>query len=286
MSIVFVCSGNTCRSPMAERFGRRWIAERLKVKEEEIETKFGLSVKSVGTKANEGDAATDKSITAMKKRDYDLTDHKSAPATKKILERAIRIYCMTKEHRDDLLKTYASVLKPDRVCTVGTDLVDPYGGSQDDYEKCADALARAIPKTLDNDWEHIHAQLKREGASKPSEPKLDVSGYSKECKWIRPKETAREEERAIYEATMVSAKTAYCHHFDEQGRHLVLHNLPSSAARKCRGVLYVSLGWSGKKIQCSKARGDDPVAAGHDPCTAKTCAFVRDYGVCPYMKTC
>ena len=95
----------------------------------------------------------------------------------------------------------------------------------------------------------------------------------------------REEEKAIYNATMISANTSYCHHYTQDGRHIVLHKLPVSTARKCKGVLYLGIGWSGKRIKCGAPRGADVVKAGHDPCTAERCPYIRDYGKCPYMAT-
>ena len=105
------------------------------------------------------------------------------------------------------------------------------------------------------------------------------------CGWERPSATAREEEKEIYHASMVTADTMYCHHFNDAGEHLVLHGLPSSDARHCCGVIYMSVGWSGKKLVCKaqrrpKQEGKD---AGHDKCDAKKCPFLAEGLSCPYM---
>ena len=92
-----------------------------------------------------------------------------------------------------------------------------------------------------------------------------------------------EEEKRVYNAGTLTADTCYCHHFSEDGWHCNLKGLPSSQARRCCGVLYFSLGLSGKKLVCGPARGADVVAAGHDPCTAASCPFFKESGECPYM---
>ena len=46
--VLFVCTGNTCRSPMAERMAKRWLASEFKVKESELEEKAGIRVGSGG----------------------------------------------------------------------------------------------------------------------------------------------------------------------------------------------------------------------------------------------
>merc|ERR1711907_255089 len=90
------------------------------------------------------------------------------------------------------------------------------------------------------------------------------------CGWDRAKGAKpREEEKKIYNAGTFSADTQYCHHFNEAGEHLVLNGLPSSDARHCCGVIYFSVGFSGKCLKCGeqrrpKADGGD---AGHDACT-------------------
>ena len=240
----------------------------------------------------------------MKKRGFDTTDHRSRILTKDDVGRAFRIYCVSKSHQKKVLK-YPTAC-PDRVCTLGIDIPDPYGKSIEDYERCACTLEKIIPEILERDLKDlVTLSPPCPPSNSAKKPCVDVSKYSNGCGWIRPKETAyvifktrcrfttlyysdehrREEEKAIYNATMISANTSYCHHYTEDGRHIVLHNLPSSEARQCKGVLYLGIGWSGKRIKCAAPRGVDIVKAGHDPCTSARCPFIRDYGQCPYMKS-
>ena len=97
--------------------------------------------------------------------------------------------------------------------------------------------------------------------------------------------TAKKEEKVIYKASITDADTCWCHHLTEDGSHVNLAGLPSSAARKCRGVIYLGIGWGGKKLTCKAPRDEtDPIGkGGHDPCNAGNCPFMKEAGVCPYM---
>jgi protein-tyrosine-phosphatase len=292
-TILFVCTGNTCRSPMAERIAKRWLAGELKCKESELESK-GIRVASGGI-SNKPDASDDEArkngsnshgspasahcIQVMEKRGIDVSDHKSTVLTKSDIGKAFRIYCVSKSHKEKILKY--STAKADSVVTLGDDIPDPFGGSIDDYEQCALTIEKVVPAALQRDVKLFSSS---DGAPKLPAPSIDVSGFKKSCGRVRPKETAKEEEKKLYNASMMSADTAYCHHLAEDGRHICLHKLPSSAARKCKGVLYLGITWTGKQIKCGDARGADVVKAGHDPCTAAVCPYMRDYGECPYMK--
>jgi len=123
-----------------------------------------------------------------------------------------------------------------------------------------------------------------EGAIDGQAPGLAEEKAPNGCGFVRPEATAREEEKAIYNAGMVSADTMYCHHLHEDGRHLVLHGLPSSQARHCCGVIYLSVGWSGKALKCGEQRRPkrEGQSSGHDPCTPTKCPYLAEGTVCPY----
>merc|ERR1711934_538341 len=112
----------------------------------------------------------------------------------------------------------------------------------------------------------------------------DMGVANNGCGRERKKEVCMEEEKAVYNAGMFSADTMYCHHLDEEGRHCVLNDIPSSKARHCCGVMYVKMGFS-KRFVCEEQRrpkkeGKD---AGHDKCHAGNCPFMKEFGDCPYM---
>jgi len=102
------------------------------------------------------------------------------------------------------------------------------------------------------------------------------------CGWKRPKNTVSQDERALYNCGILTADTQYCHHFAEDGRHLVLHGLPSSMARQCHGVIYLKIGFTGKKLMCGEQRSGGP-DNGHDKCTVERCAFLAEGLQCPFI---
>merc|ERR1712205_36382 len=104
------------------------------------------------------------------------------------------------------------------------------------------------------------------------------------CGFLRDQKTCDEKEKELYNAGTMSADTFYCHHLNEAGQHIVLNGGSSADARHCCGVIYFSIGWGGKKLQCAEQRRPktDGASAGHDPCTAGRCPFLHEGKECPY----
>ncbi|MDD6484185.1 MAG: low molecular weight protein arginine phosphatase [Clostridiales bacterium] len=145
MNILFVCTGNTCRSPMAAA-----IMEKIA-----IENDLDVLIESAGIFANVGERATDEAIRAMDKMGIDLTFHQTKPLTEELIEKSDLILTMTKAHKE-LLKPLAG----DIVYTIkeygggSGDISDPYGGDQAEYDETAreiyDALVDAAERIADN----------------------------------------------------------------------------------------------------------------------------------------
>ena len=144
LRILFVCTGNTCRSPMAEAVFRRLAAERLQCQEWELRER-GVDVISAGLAAADNDPASREAIDVMREYQVDMSQHLSQPVTDRMLEESTRILAMTQrhlqlltEHRPDLAHKFALL---DRS---GTDVPDPIGGMIEDYRQCAETLARNL----------------------------------------------------------------------------------------------------------------------------------------------
>lgn len=128
--IVFVCTGNTCRSPMAEGLLRAVIPSFWRGE---------ISVSSAGTGAWDGQAATDNAIAVLAEIGIDISRHRARMLTREIVERAALVVAMASEHRD-----YALALAPGaapRVILIGEldparpdpDVRDPIGRGRDVY---------------------------------------------------------------------------------------------------------------------------------------------------------
>src|SRR4051812_26295534 len=96
-TILFVCSGNTCRSPMAEAITRRVLSEKLHVPEDDLE-KRGVQVVSAGAMAMPGSRAAGPAIDVVREMGGDLTRHRSRMLSVELIHQADMIFTMSQNH--------------------------------------------------------------------------------------------------------------------------------------------------------------------------------------------
>lgn len=146
-SILFVCTGNTCRSPLAERLCRRRLADRLGCQPAELESR-GFAVASAGVMAYPGDVASPPAVIAAEELGAELADHRSQPVTPELLDGATDVFAMTASHLDLLAYRFPNVGPPPALLTDGGDVPDPIGGHLDEYRACARQIADHLDRLI------------------------------------------------------------------------------------------------------------------------------------------
>jgi len=137
--IVFVCTGNICRSPMAEYLFRTHIVSRP-----------DFRVCSAGVMAGYGTPASRYAVKAMNELGVDISPHRSQPVTRDLVEDAELLVVMTRGHHDILLANYPqaagkiALLKSFDPNSTDEDVMDPIGLSLDVYRYVRDDIAGAL----------------------------------------------------------------------------------------------------------------------------------------------
>lgn len=145
--ILFVCTGNSCRSPMAEYFFRKRLAERLGTDGAGLAAR-GCLVSSAGTFASAGATISLGARDELAARGIDGTSHRSQPVTPELIARCERVYCMTPEHRELVLEVAPA--SGDRVSLLDeAGISDPIGGSAADYARCAVQIEQAVTRRVE-----------------------------------------------------------------------------------------------------------------------------------------
>ncbi|MDF3130028.1 low molecular weight protein arginine phosphatase [Kiritimatiellaeota bacterium B1221] len=137
--ILFVCTGNTCRSPMAEAYARHLCRS--------IE---GWHFASAGVFAREGQPASPQAVTVMAESGIDISGHLSRQLTPQRADESDYIVALTEGHADLIRENFPEAV--DKIHTLhsfnpanaGRDVLDPFGGSVESYRKTRDEIESAL----------------------------------------------------------------------------------------------------------------------------------------------
>jgi len=149
LMILFVCTGNICRSPMAEYLCEKMLAERLHCTVDALE-QHGVVVMSAGVAAMEGQSAHPNAIEVLNAEGIDLNPHRSLPLNEMHVRFADYIFTMTRSHRERILSTWHNVDSRLYVLRVdGGDIADPIGSALHVYRICAEQIRTEISRRLE-----------------------------------------------------------------------------------------------------------------------------------------
>jgi glycine hydroxymethyltransferase len=144
-SVLFVCTGNICRSPIAEGLFRRLLGNR-----KEIE------VASAGVHAVHGQPPSLYAVQVCEEEDVDISSYRSQPVTAALVDRATHIFAMTGAHLETIQMLFPQGAEKSFLLrefeepgtTVWRDVPDPIGLGRDVYEDCVRTIKNALPSVL------------------------------------------------------------------------------------------------------------------------------------------
>ncbi|MDR2654715.1 MAG: low molecular weight phosphatase family protein [Oscillospiraceae bacterium] len=146
--ILFVCEGNTCRSPMAKALCDKHL------KESGLDGLY--SCDSAGTGAYPGEPAHEKAIAVMREIGIDITGHRTKKLTPSLLSEADMVFTMTPALQFLIAEAFPE--KAEKVSVIGKSIDDPYGKAIGAYRDCRD--------TLDGHIQNIAALIRQELSGK------------------------------------------------------------------------------------------------------------------------
>jgi L-threonylcarbamoyladenylate synthase len=149
---LFVCTGNTCRSPMAEGISRKLLSQRLNCSIDELNS-AGYIVLSCGVAASGASGASPQAVEVCRGLNIDIADHRSRPFDCEEARQYDYVFGMTRQHVEAITEHCPEMAKKCVLLDENGDIADPVGGGIETYRQCAAQIEKALEKRLGEIWD-------------------------------------------------------------------------------------------------------------------------------------
>ncbi|MHC4510229.1 MAG: L-threonylcarbamoyladenylate synthase [Planctomycetota bacterium] len=147
LTFLFVCTGNTCRSPMAEGVFRKYLAEKLQCDVDDL-SKAGYKIQSAGIMGSSGFPATAEAIVACAGKGIDISSHRNKGLSEELIEESDFIYGMEQVHLQRILALDPEAAGKCMLLTLNKGIPDPVGQSQEIYNGCLNTIENGVKERI------------------------------------------------------------------------------------------------------------------------------------------
>ena len=147
VKFLFVCTGNTCRSPMAEGIFRKYLAEKLQCKVDQL-GQVGYKVSSGGVMDTSGFPASTGALAACAAKGIDLSAHRNKGLSKELIEEYDFIFAMEQIHKERIIALNNEAANKCFLLASDRGIADPIGQPQVFFNRCADMIENAVKERI------------------------------------------------------------------------------------------------------------------------------------------
>ncbi len=145
--VLFVCTGNTCRSPMAAGLFRKYLAEKLGYRVDELESS-GYIVGSAGISGARDLPARPEAIASCAARGVDIGSHRSRKLSEGLVKESSFVFVMTRGQVQQISRVWPELSQRCVLLGGEFEIADPIGQGQETYEDCANLIESAVKERI------------------------------------------------------------------------------------------------------------------------------------------